>query len=132
PVNGTMNNYLESKMERLPEISRQRLTDLSSESAISTDHLIFAAQRAKLLFGCFRKGDANDPETYTAAVTAILAEYPKEVIHYVTDPRTGIPRKMKFMPNPAEVSEECDRATEYLDDEKTIMERGWRWHNDKW
>ena len=119
-------------MEHLPEISRQRLTDLSSESAISTDHLIFAAQRAKLLFGCYRKGDANDPETYTAAVTAILAEYPKEVIRYVTDPRTGIPRKSKFMPNPAEVSEACDRATEYLTDEKTITEIGWRWINDKW
>ena len=65
-------------------------------------------------------------------MTAILAEYPKEVIRYVTDPRTGIPRKSKFMPNPAEVSEACDRATEYLTDEKTINEIGWRWINDKW
>src|ERR1019366_3330787 len=132
PVNGTMNNYLESKMERLPEISRQRLTDLSSESAISTDHLIFAAQRAKLLFGCFRKGDANDPETYTAAVTAILAEYPQEVIRYVTDPRTGIPRKSKFMPNPAEVAEACDAAKISLKAEEKITELGWKWTNGKW
>jgi hypothetical protein len=26
-----------------------------------------AAQRAALLFGCYRRGDANDPETYSAA-----------------------------------------------------------------
>ena len=28
----------------------------------------------------YRKGDANDPETYTAAITAIMAEYEPEVI----------------------------------------------------
>ena len=119
-------------MEHLPEISRQPLTDLSSESAISTDHLIFAAQRAKLLFGCYRKGDANDPETYTAAVMAILAEYPKEVIHYVTDPRTGIPRKSKFMPNPAEVSEACDAAKLTLRAEEQLANSGWKWTGEKW
>ena len=84
------------------------------------------------MFGCYRKGDANDPETYTAAITAILAEYEPEVIQRVTDPRTGIPRKFKFMPNPAELSEACDEAQAYLTAEKVAIEKGWRWNGHKW
>lgn len=92
----------------------------------------FAAQRAKLLFGCYRKGDANDPETYTAAVTAILADYSPEVIQRVTDPRTGIPRHLKFMPNPAEVAEACERAKALIKAEKALAEQGWHWTGEKW
>jgi hypothetical protein len=60
------------------------------------------------MFGCYRKGDANDPEIYVAAVAAVLSEYPESVIDFVTDPRTGLPRKSKWLPNPAEVSEACE------------------------
>jgi len=31
------------------------------------------------------------------------------VIEYVTDPRTGLPRKMTFLPSVAEVGEACER-----------------------
>lgn len=65
--------------------------------------------RAKALFGCFRRADANDPETYVAAVAAILSEYPAEVIEYVTDPRTGLPRTSKWLPTIAEIAEACDK-----------------------
>lgn len=51
----------------------------------------YAAERARLLFGCYRRGEANDPETYAAAVAAVLAEYPEDTIRHVTDPRTGLP-----------------------------------------
>lgn len=67
------------------------------------------------MFGCFRKGDANDPETYTAAVTAVLADYPEEVIEFATHPVTGIARVMKFLPNPAEVSDFCDAVKRCFD-----------------
>ena len=87
----------------------------------------YAAERAALMFGCYRKGDANDPETYTAAIAAILAEYSTEVIKHVTDPRTGLPRTMKFMPNVAEVAEACDRAKSFLAAEKILAERNYFW-----
>jgi hypothetical protein len=85
-----------------------------------------------LLFGCYRKGDANDPEIYTAAVAAVLAEYEPDVITRVTDPRTGLPRKTKFLPNPAEVSEACDEARKVLKAEAAAMQAGWHWDGEKW
>lgn len=60
------------------------------------------------MFGCYRKGDANDPETYAAAVAAVLAQYCEETVRYVTDPRTGIASKMPWMPNPGEVKRACE------------------------
>lgn len=43
-----------------------------------------------------------------AAITAILSEYPDSVIETVTDPRTGIPSKVKWLPTVAEVKTECE------------------------
>lgn len=43
-----------------------------------------------------------------AAVTAILSEYPDQVIEAVTDPRTGLPSKIKWLPSVAEVKAECE------------------------
>ena len=84
------------------------------------------------MFGCYRKGDANDPETYVAAVTVVLAEYSEETIRRVTDPRTGLPRTNKFMPNPAEVAEACDAATKTIAAEEIIIARGWEWNGTRW
>jgi hypothetical protein len=78
----------------------------------------------RVLFGCYRKGDANDPETYTAAIAAILTEYPPEVIRIATDPRTGIARKSKWMPNPAEMAEECDAIAKRLWADQFLKDRG--------
>lgn len=78
-----------------------------------------------MLFGCYRKGDANDPDTYTAAITAILAEYAPEVIQRATDPRTGLARKLKFLPTVAEVSEECEAAKSFFRTRAILKERGY-------
>lgn len=71
-----------------------------------------------MLFGQYRKGDANDPQTYVASIAAILAEYPAETIRHVTDPRTGIAgnprpdpgtgRVWTGMPNPGDVKLACE------------------------
>jgi hypothetical protein len=121
-------------MDHLPGISLSPKTDSLPISHDSTSRLQqnYAAERARILFGCYRKGDANDPEVYTAAITAILAEYSAEVIQLVTDPRTGIPRKMKFMPNPAEVAEECDSAKKFLASEKVLKEKGYVWTGERY
>jgi hypothetical protein len=74
-----------------------------------------AAKRAAILFGCYRRGDANDPETYSAAVTAVLTRYPQHVVEYVTDPRTGIPSDAQWLPSVAEVKQACIKRLAYLD-----------------
>ncbi len=84
------------------------------------------------MFGCYRKGDANDPETYTAAVTAILAEYSPEVIKRITDPRSGLPRKLKWLPTVAEVSEACDEAVKTDDAHIFLKSRGYTFDGTNW
>lgn len=66
------------------------------------------AKYAKLLLGCYRMGDANDPEVYTAAIIAILSDYPESIIREVVDPRVGLPSKVQWLPTPKEVKEACD------------------------
>lgn len=84
------------------------------------------------MFGCYRKGDANDPETYTAAITAILAKFSDDVIERVTNPAEGIPSKFKFMPNPAEVQEICMEAQKAITAEEKIKSMGWHWNGEVW
>lgn len=71
----------------------------------------YAADRAKVLFGSYRRGDANDPDAYVAAITAVLSLYDADLIREVTDPRTGImttEKYMSFMPNAGELKVYCE------------------------
>lgn len=87
---------------------------------------------AMMLFGCYRKGDANDPEIYTAAIAATLADFPLEVVQYVTDPRTGIASKVKFLPTVAEVREFCDGHAEWCEARDRMIAKGYRLVNMRW
>lgn len=71
----------------------------------------YCADRATLLLGCYRRDDANNPQIYIQAITMVLSEYPRSVVEYVTDPRTGIQSKEQFRawpPNSGEVKKACD------------------------
>jgi hypothetical protein len=46
-------------------------------------------------------------------VTAVLSEYEPEIIDWVCDPRTGLPRRLKWLPTVAEIAEACDLRTQY-------------------
>lgn len=70
------------------------------------------------MFGCYRKGDANDADTYVAAVSAVLAGYSLDVIRLVTDPRSGLPRRHSFMPTVKEVADECEVEQQRADSVK--------------
>src|SRR4051812_4873530 len=72
----------------------------------------YAAQRARLLLGCYRKGDASDPETYVAAIAATLASYPDDVITEVTHPVKGLPSRLSWLPTVSEVHMACEDAME--------------------
>lgn len=79
--------------------------------------------RAKILLGCYRTGDANDPETYVAAIAAILARYPEDVMTSVTHPATGLPSKKGWLPTVKEVVDACDEAVEFAVQNAARMKR---------
>jgi hypothetical protein len=83
------------------------------------------------LFGCYRRGEANDPETYTMAIAATLADYPREVVEHVTDPRTGLPAKLKFLPAVAEVREACEDYWKFMKARDELMRKGFRYVNGR-
>lgn len=95
------------------ELSWQRPTICSSGSGGSMPprQAAYATERARLMLGCYRKGDANDPDTYVAAIAAVLAMYEPDLIREATDPRMGIQSTEKFaafMPNSGEVKAFCE------------------------
>ena len=63
---------------------------------------------AQMLLGCYRTGDAHDPQVYVAAVIAVLSDYPPDIVAAVTDPRTGIPSRIKWLPTIAEIKDACE------------------------
>lgn len=67
-----------------------------------------AVARATLLAGCYRKDDAADPETYVTALAAVLAEYSPDIVQRVTDPRSGLPSRVQWLPTVKEVRDECE------------------------
>lgn len=64
-------------------------------------------KRVELLMSAYRKADYHDPEGFIATLGAILEGYDPEIVEYVTDPKTGIQRRSKWPPSPAEVIEAC-------------------------
>ncbi len=83
----------------------------------------YAAKRARLMFGCFRKGEANDPDTYVAAITATLAKYPDDVITAVTHPTEGLPIEQEWLPSVKVVHDACERLMAPIKERKLREER---------
>ena len=75
--------------------------------------MAYATERARLMFGCYRRGDANEPDVYVAAIASVLSRYEMDVIHEVTDPFSGLPGRKKEngfsgLPDVADVKEACE------------------------
>ena len=70
---------------------------------------------ATRLFGFFPRSDANDPETFIAGATAMLARYPEAVVMSVCDPARGLPSTNKFLPAISEIREACEREIVWHD-----------------
>lgn len=82
----------------------------------------YASARAGLMFGCYRKAEASDPEIYAAATAAVLSEYPQDVIDFITDPRTGLPSTSQWLPSVFEVRKACDARVEHLEKIRQVQE----------
>lgn len=68
-----------------------------------------------MLLGCYRRGDANDPDIYVRAVASVLGEYPLDIIRAVCDPRFGLPSKSEWLPTVSEVKGACEAAMAPID-----------------
>lgn len=64
-------------------------------------------ERVNILCICYRKSDANEPQGFAAAAATALSDYPTDIIEFITDPRTGLPSKIKWLPSIAEIHEAC-------------------------
>ena len=75
-----------------------------------------AEEYAAVLYGCYRRADADSPEIFIGAAIAVLAGYPEEIVRAVCDPRFGLPAKFKFPPNIYELTQACDQRMRPLID----------------
>jgi hypothetical protein len=83
----------------------------------------FCLRRAELMLSCYRKDETHNPEIYSAAIAAVMGEYSEAVVEYVTDPRTGLPSRQKFLPNVAEVREALDARAAIVHRSSTYEQR---------
>jgi hypothetical protein len=99
----------------------------SQDSEMTSQQMNEAKKGAARLLGCYRTGDANDPEIYVSAVISVLVRYPVEIIREVTEPSTGLPGKSNWLPTVAEVRNECEvlaaRERRKIEREQQISEQ---------
>lgn len=73
-----------------------------------------AADRCELLMGQFRRDDADNPEVFTTALIALLAEYPPVVLDHICSPLDGLASSSRFVPSLFEIREACNKHLAYL------------------
>jgi hypothetical protein len=85
----------------------------ASKQAVSlSTSPIEAVKAAKQLVGSYAHMKPGDPDTFIAAISAVLAQYPLGVVNECCDPRTGIARTAKFL-SVAELVEWLDERLKY-------------------
>ncbi len=67
-----------------------------------------ASESARILLGCYRKGEAEDAEIYVRAIAAVFSGYPDAVARRIVDPRIGIAGQVQWLPTVAEVKHACE------------------------
>lgn len=94
-------------MDKLQDVteSKKSLTESSQNSEEKKAH---ATRCATILLGCYRSGDANDPEIYVSSVVAMFCAYPVDVMERVVNPVTGLPARSQWLPTLAEVRSACE------------------------
>ena len=84
----------------------------------------YCLRKAEMIFSCYRKDEVQNPEMYTAAVAAVLSEYPKSIVDYICDPRTGITGKQTWPPSVAEIKTACEnKYNQILQSEESRLRR---------
>lgn len=71
--------------------------------------------RIQLLCSAYPRDDYTDPEGFIAQLALIVAQYDPGVVEYVTDPRTGLQRRLKFRLTIADVVEALEAEANWRD-----------------
>lgn len=101
-------------MHSLGEAASAAMNSGMSSESYET-RLAEAKRLAPVLLGCYRTGDANDPQVYVAAIIAVLSDYAPEVQRLVCDPRAGLPSRASWLPTVAEVKSACNTEASRLE-----------------
>lgn len=105
-------NLVETIMKQIA-VSVPLLAGLMTRDSVSApDRASYCLKAARVMYGCYRKSDAYDPEVFAAAAAAVLSEYELRIVDFVTDPRTGLPSKLKWPPEIKEVRDACQAIVE--------------------
>jgi hypothetical protein len=75
----------------------------------------YSLKAAKQLIGSFPHARPPEPETYAAAISATLAQYPQGVVADCVDPRVGLARDREFPPTVKAVVDWCDARVAYYE-----------------
>jgi hypothetical protein len=105
----------------LPLLDGSRKGSKAENSSLRQDQA-YCADRARLMFACYRREDAASPEDYAAAITMILSEYPRVIVEYVTDPRTGIQSRLDFPPTVKQMRDCCEAEAKRIE----LMSKPWQ------
>jgi hypothetical protein len=81
------------------------------------------ADRIELLLSAYRRDDYADPARFVTQLGVVLSGYSDEVVQYVTDPRTGVQRRIKWAPSIPEIVEACDERKKHL--QKQVELEAW-------
>jgi hypothetical protein len=82
---------------------------------------------AERLAACWRKDEAHDPLAFGLAVSSVFTLYAPDVVQFVCDPRTGLPKTHRWPPTISEVHEACSERIADLERKKRFENWG---HND--
>lgn len=94
-------------MQSLGTVASQALSQ-DSKNTLSELEKNQRLEAARLLLGCYRTGEANDPEVYVSSVIRILCDYPIEIVWMAIDPVHGIPSRRKWLPTAYELKSELE------------------------
>lgn len=103
------------------QVGSQRLREEVNSHLVRDPN--YTLQKAQMIFSCYRKDETQDPEIYAAAVAAVLSGYPKGIIDYVCDPRTGIAGVSKWLPSVSEIKEACESKVNEIGRARERQER---------
>ena len=76
-----------------------------------------------MLFSYYRKDEVANARMFFTGIVAVFTDYSPDVVRYITDPRTGLQRRIKFLPSIAEIVEACDERVVEI----AKQEEGKRW-----
>lgn len=100
--------------------SPKLLTDSQRKTNKATSHSrldqAYCLQKAKAIASCYRRDEAQNPEGFAAALSVLLSDYPKSVVDYAADPRTGVAKEFpKGLPNIGQIGELLDTLAKRIE-----------------